>query len=359
MELILHTFDLELKYPFTISRRSFDRQKNLIIELRSGHFRGYGEATENSYYPNTAIETMIEQAKQVQTLLKAHSFSRPEKLWHQLYPLLKAYPFVLCAIDVAAHDLYGQIRGLSLRELWGGKLLPRSAQRGTEGGDHRGLRETQRFLGSSFTLSIADKEINVRRMQEMDWPLYKIKLGTDRDVQIIEELRAHSSAPFCVDANCAWTAEQTLQYAKIFKRLGVLFIEQPLPAERDEEMQQLYRESELPLFADESCCTEADVAACVNHFHGINIKLMKCGGLTPARRMVAQARSLGLKVMVGCMTESTIGISAAAQLLPQLDYADLDGALFLKKDIASGVTFTREGVLFPDAPGTGARLIDK
>jgi len=348
MELILHTFQLELKYPFTISRRSFDRQRTLIAELRSGDFRGYGEATENPYYPNTTIEAMTKAAQQVQVLLKGHSFTRPEELWEQLSPLLKDYPFVLCAIDVAAHDLYGQMRGVSLRELWEGELSPRRTQRDTEGSGPL----------SSFTLSIADGETNIRRMREMDWPLYKIKLGTARDVQIIEELRAHSTAPFCVDANCAWTPEQTLDYAKIFKQLGVVFIEQPLPADQQEAMKPLFRESELPLFADESCCTEADVERCADHFHGINIKLMKCGGLTPARRMIAQARTLGLKVMAGCMTESTIGISAIAQLLPQLDYADLDGALFLKKDIASGVQITKDGPVFPDAPGTGARLLD-
>ena len=355
MKLILHTFELELKYPFTISRRSFDRQRTLIVELRSGGFRGYGEATENPYYPNTSIETMAKAAQQVEALLEGYSFDRPEELWAEIYPLLKAYPFVLCAIDVAAHDLYGKMSGEALWELWSQQdLSPRRAQRGTEEGDHGGHKEAQ----SSFTLSIADMETNVRRMKEMDWPLYKIKLGTERDLQIIEELRAHSTAPFCVDANCAWTPEQTLRYAKVFKKLGVVFIEQPLPADQHNAMKQLWRESELPLFADESCCTEADVERCVGHFHGINIKLMKCGGLTPARRMIAQARSLGLKVMAGCMTESTIGISAIAQLLPQLDYADLDGALFLKKDIASGVQITRDGTVFPDIPGTGARLLN-
>jgi L-alanine-DL-glutamate epimerase-like enolase superfamily enzyme len=135
--------------------------------------------------------------------------------------------------------------------------------------------------------------------------------------------------------------------------LGVEFIEQPLPAEKIDEMPRLYRESALPLVADESCLVEEDVARCAGKFHGVNIKLTKCGGLTPARRMIAEARSLGLKVMVGCMTESTVGISAIAQLLPLIDYVDMDGAVLLAADVAEGVQVDRGAAKFPATPGCG------
>ena len=138
--------------------------------------------------------------------------------------------------------------------------------------------------------------------------------------------------------------------------LNVELIEQPLPAEQDEQMRQVFACSPLPLLADESCRGPADVDCCVGRFHGINIKLAKCGGLTPARRMIHRARQLGLRVMIGCFTELTINISAAAQLLPLADYADLDGALLLADDVASGVRIDRGRVICPPTAGCGVEL---
>jgi len=137
----------------------------------------------------------------------------------------------------------------------------------------------------------------------------------------------------------------------------VEFIEQPLPTEAREAQAELFRNSALPLIADENCVGEADVLQCVDHFHGINIKLCKCGGLTPARRMIAAAHDHGLKVMVGCMTESSVGISAAAQLTPLLDYADLDGAVLLAKDAGDGVQLRQGQFVFPSEPGLGIRTL--
>ena len=141
-------------------------------------------------------------------------------------------------------------------------------------------------------------------------------------------------------------------------RLGVEFIEQPLPADDWEGQRRVFENSSLPLIADESCILEADVAACEQAFHGVNIKLVKCGGLTPARRMIRDAKSRGLKVMVGCMTESTVGISAIAQLLPELDYVDMDGAALLSKDIARGATVVQGRCQFPAGNGSGAELFE-
>ena len=190
-----------------------------------------------------------------------------------------------------------------------------------------------------------------------EWPIYKIKLGTDRDLEIIRELRRHTDKPFRVDANCGWTTRQAIEFSGPLAELGVEFIEQPLAAD-DPGMAEVRRHSALPVFADESCGAEGDVEACAGLFHGINIKLCKCGGLAPARRMIARARELGLDVMCGCMTESTVGISALAQIVPQLDFVDMDGAALLASDIASGVVV--EGGLrrYPDRPGTGVELLD-
>ena len=194
-------------------------------------------------------------------------------------------------------------------------------------------------------------------MKETPWPIYKIKLGTDDDVAIVKELRNHTDAIFRIDANCAWTAKETILNAPLLRGLGVEFLEQPLKADDWQGMEKVMHRSVLPVIADESSILESDVEKCALHFSGINIKLTKCGGLTPARRMIEKGKKLGLKVMVGCMTESTVGISAIAQLLPQLDYVDMDGAMLLKGDIADGVKITANGnVAFPSLGGSGITL---
>ncbi|MCL4169252.1 UNVERIFIED_CONTAM: hypothetical protein GTU68_049565, partial [Idotea baltica] len=183
------------------------------------------------------------------------------------------------------------------------------------------------------------------------------KLGTKNDLEIIKELRKHTDAIFRVDANCGWEPQETIDNSKILKDFGVEFIEQPLRADNWEGHKLVFKNSSLPIIADESCQVEADVAKCHNHFHGVNVKLTKCGGLTPARRMLNEAKSLNMKTMVGCMTESTVGISAIAHLLPLLDYVDMDGALLLAKDIAIGVTIIDGKTTYSNELGTGVSLI--
>ncbi len=335
MKLTLHRFELPLKHTFTISYDSRDTQQTLIVELADGPHRGYGEATSNPYYGAT-IEEMSGLLESVRDRIEDYRYGTPEELWEELNPLLRENPFAQCALDMATHDLHGRQKGQPLYQLWG--------------------LNTDRVPLTNYTIGIDTVEKMVLKLKEMPWPLYKIKLGTPDDVAIVRELRRHTDATFRVDANCAWTASETITNAIALKELGVEFIEQPLKAGDWEGMKEVYRRSVLPLVADESCVEEGDVARCADHFHGINIKLVKCGGLTPARRMIAAARELGMKVMVGCMTESTVGISAIAQLLPLLDYVDMDGALLLREDIATGVTIDYGRVHFPDAPGTGAAL---
>jgi len=239
---------------------------------------------------------------------------------------------------VAAHDLWGKCLGQPLWKLW-----QLDSRQGPE---------------SDYTIGIDTIERMIAKLHEFpDWPSYKIKLGTAEDVAIVRALRGQTAAPFRVDANCGWTVEQTLANAAELKPLGVELIEQPLPADDWSGARRLFEASPLPIFADESCVVQSDVDRCRGHFHGINIKLQKCGGLTPARRMVQRARELGLQVMVGCMNESTVGISAAAQLLPLLDFADLDGAALLAKDIATGVRIERGRAVFPAEGGCGTRLL--
>ncbi|MCL6461048.1 MAG: dipeptide epimerase [Flavobacterium micromati] len=336
MELILKEFNLKLKHTFTISRESIDFQPSLIVELRNNGFSGFGEATSNPYY-KTTVSVMIQDLEKIRNLIESVKNETPDSFYDKMYPLLKHDMFALCALDMAYNDLYARQKGKKLYDLW--------------------KYDIGKNPLTDYTIGIASIEKMVAKMQELPWPIYKIKLGTSEDIAIVTELRKHTNAIFRIDANCGWTVDETIINAIELKKLGVEFLEQPLKADNWEEHKEVFKHSVLPIIADESCIIEEDVAKCMGHFHGINIKLVKCGGLTPARRMIIEAKQLGLKTMVGCMTESTVGISAIAQLLPKLDYVDMDGALLLAKDIATGVTIDFGKISYSDLDGTGVTLI--
>ena len=336
MKVILHTFDLQLKHTFSISRYSYANQPTLIIELQSDGFSGFGEATANKYY-DTSLASMQKNIKGILPLLENIKEESPEEFWNKAYPFLKNDRFALSALDIAYHDLYARKKAKKLYELWGYSTINNPK--------------------TNYTIGIDSIEKMVSKIKELPWPIYKIKLGTPDDIAIITELRKHTDALFRIDANCGWTASETINNAIKLKTLGVEFLEQPLKADHWEEHKEVFKKSVLPIIADESCVIEEDVSKCYHHFHGINIKLSKCGGLTPARRMIAHAKKIGLKTMVGCMTESSIGISAIAHLLPQLDYVDMDGALLLSKDIASGVTIINGIIRYSDLHGIGTTLL--
>jgi L-alanine-DL-glutamate epimerase-like enolase superfamily enzyme len=173
------------------------------------------------------------------------------------------------------------------------------------------------------------------------------------DIEMVAALREHTDAVFRVDANAGWTLEQALHKIPILKQLGVELIEQPLAADNWEEMKTLFETSSLPIIADESCVSESDVEKCHLHFHGINIKLTKCSGITPARRMIKRARELDMKVMIGCMNESSVGTAAIAQLAPLADFIDMDGPLLLAEDTSQGVGFDFGKIVYTDTPGLG------
>ncbi len=260
----------------------------------------------------------------------------PEEFWKKARHLLKNDMFSLCALDIAYNDLYARKKEKKLYDLWG--------------------YSTNNNPMTDYTIGIDTIEKMVSKIQELPWPIYKIKLGTKEDIAIVTELRKHTDAIFRIDANCGWSVSETLNNTVQLKKLGVEFLEQPLKADNWEGHKEVFTHSVLPIIADESCIIEEDVAKCHNHFHGVNVKLVKCGGLTSARRMISQAKSLGMKTMVGCMTESSVGISAIAHLLPQLDYVDMDGALLLAQDIATGVTISDGIIKYSQLNGTGVTL---
>ncbi|OBX26175.1 L-alanine-DL-glutamate epimerase-like enolase superfamily enzyme [Gelidibacter algens] len=335
MQLILRPYTLKLRHTFTISRESRDEQASLVVELREDGVSGYGEATANPYY-KIGVPEMMSDLEQLEPLIAKSSGMPPDEFWEKMLSQLPNNKFALCALDLAYNDLYARKEGKKLYELW----------------DY----DTANNPLTDYTIGLDTIEKMVFKMQEMPWPIYKIKLGSHQDIAIVTELRKHTDAIFRVDANCGWSADETIANAKVLKELGVEFIEQPLPADDWEGHKNVFEHSVLPIIADESCQVEADVDKCYQHFHGVNVKLTKCGGLTPARRMLVKARELGMKTMVGCMTESTVGISAIAHLLPLLDYVDMDGSLLLANDIATGVKLENGTVIYSDLNGTGVTL---
>ena len=279
---------------------------------------------------------MISEIETIKKEVEGFELEHPEA-FHRFLVEKGLSNFAICALDLAAWDLYGKIKRKPLYELWG--------------------TSKENYPITNYTIGLDNVEKMVSKMRETPWPIYKIKLGTEDDVTIVKELRKQTDSIFRIDANCAWSAKETILNAPLLKDLGVEFLEQPLKADDWEGMEQVMHQSVLPVIADESCIVESDVEKCGLHFSGINIKLTKCGGLTPALRMIKKAKEMGLKVMVGCMTESTVGISAIAQLLPQLDYVDMDGAMLLKKDIADGVVLMPDAkVSFPTLGGSGITL---
>lgn len=338
MDLTLYPFELPFRHPFTISRKSKSTQPLLVVKLQEGGLYGLGETADNSYYRMT-VPRLTEDIERVEPILKEYTLQEPEQFWSDLYTHLQHNMFALCALDMAGWDLYAKKQNKKLYEVWGLDI------------SHNPMTD--------YTIGIDTIENMVTKLKEFPWPIYKIKLGTKEDVAIIRALRKHTDAIFRVDANCAWGTDEAIENSKILADLNVEFIEQPLPAEDREGIKKVYKYSALPVIADESCIIEEDVTQCEDHFHGINIKLTKCGGITPALRMIARAKQLNLKVMTGSMNESTVGTSAVAHLLPYLDYVDMDGPLLLAEDTAEGVTFDHGKVIYADRPGTGAILKEK
>ena len=332
MKVNYKTFNLPFKYPFTISKGTKTHQPTFITELDFNGIKGYGEAPAISYY-NIPVEKMMTDLEAKKTFVEKYALMDVERYWHYLHHLFPKNPFLVCALDMAAWDIFGKLRQLPLYSYWGGNY------------DSVPLTD--------YTIGIDTIEKMAEKLKENPWPVYKIKLGTREDIKIIQALRKHTDAVFRVDANAGWQLPEALEIIPQLKDLNVELVEQPLPKDDWEGMQELYKKSSLPLFADESCVGEKDVDKCLHHFHGINIKLTKCGGITPARRMITRAKELDIEVMVGCMNESTIGSAAIAHLAPFVDYIDMDGPLLLSEDIATGIDYNYGKYTITGKPGLG------
>lgn len=324
--------NLPFKYPFTISKGTKTHQPTFIVELEFMGIKGYGEAPAIAYY-NIPVEKMEQDLLSKKIFVEKFAFSDPERYWHYLHHLFPNNAFLVCALDIAAWDLFGKLKRKPLHQLWNLDMATAPV--------------------TDYTIGIDTIEKMLAKMKEKRWPVYKVKVGVENDIEMVAALRKETDAVLRVDANAAWTLEQALQKIPLLKELGVEMVEQPLAKDDWEGMKVLYEKSVLPLYADEACVFEADVEKCYRHFHGINIKLTKCSGITPARRMITKARELKMEVMVGCMNESTIGSAAIAQVAPLLDKLDMDGPLLLAEDTATGIDYNFGRVAISEKPGLG------
>jgi len=286
-------YELPLQHPFTISRYTVTVQKTVIVCISDGIHSGYGEATVNPYYLST-VERLSGSLSKVKGTVESSSILHPKDFWEIVAPMLKDDYFALCAIDIAYWDFYARKNNKTLRSYWSDQKAKTPL--------------------TSYTIGIDSISVMQQKITEKPWPIYKIKLGTSNAIQTIESLRKVTDSVFRIDANCAWSAEQTIENSKVLKDLNVEFIEQPLKVDDVQGMKKVKTQSVVPVIADESCQREEDVFSCSELFHGVNIKLMKCGGITPALRMIQTAKENNLLVMAGCMTESTVGISGLVQI---------------------------------------------
>jgi len=333
---------IPFEYPFTISNgRTKTHQQSLMVKLSLANWVGHGEAPAIAYY-NVTVTDMMEKLEKQRKLIEKFALIDPERFWHYLHHLFPQDPFLVCALDMAGWDLFGQMKKQPLHEMWNTTW------------DKNVVTPV-----CDYTLGIDTIDKMVEKMNAHPWPIYKVKVGTDYDIEMMTALRQHTDKPLRVDANAGWTTEEALLKIPALAKLGVELVEQPLAKDNWDGMIQLKKQAALPLFADESCVFEKDVAICAEYFHGINIKLTKCSGPTPALRMIKEAKQLGLQVMMGSMNESVIGSAAIAQFLPQLDYVDMDGPILMTQLNAVGLNYSfenKDGKIEPlQKPGLGVQ----
>jgi L-alanine-DL-glutamate epimerase-like enolase superfamily enzyme len=329
---------LPFEYPFTISGgRTKTVQQALIIKITLGEFIGYGEAPAISYY-NVPIEKMIDDLEINLHSIENAEVGHPEEFYQLINQLFPNNSFLRCALDMAYWDAYGKTKNLPLFAMWG-----------CSWNNHLPITD--------YTLGIDPIDKLIQKIDDHPWPVYKIKVGSENDLDNLSTLRNYCHKPFRIDANAGWGFDESIEKFDLCEKLKIELIEQPLSVNEIHKMPQLKKLSKIPLFADESCVHEKDVELCANGFHGINIKLTKCGGITPALRMIENARKLNLLVMMGSMNESTIGSAAIAQFLPLIDYVDMDGPLLLKEDLATGLTIDYGKISLSGKAGLGIELI--
>ena len=338
LKLIVEQASITTRHPFAIARGSTNGYKRAWVRLVDGNGQeGWGEADPSSFY-GESLETVLRAFERLGPHLPLDPFDleAAEARWAQVLP--KNWS-ARAALSAALHDLVGKALGQPLWRLWG--LDPGKAPL------------------SSFTIGLDTSEkIRDKVREAKAYPILKIKLGTDRDEEILKTIRDATDKPIRVDANAGWDVARAKQMIPKLKECGVEFLEQPLvPEDLDGlvEVRRVAAKHNIPIVVDESCLVAADIPRLAGRVDGINIKLAKCGSLREALRMIATARAHGMLVMVGCMIETSLGITAAAHFTPLVDAADLDGAALTVDDPFSGATIDQGQIRLPTEPGLGVK----
>ena len=333
LELTFRPYNLELRHVFTIASNSRTSTPAMLTELKYDGITGYGEASMPPYLGESQ-ETVGNFLSKVDL----SGFSNPflmEEILDYVENIAPGNYAAKASVDIALHDLVGKLMKQPWFRIWG--LNP------------------EKTPNTSFTIGIDRPEVVIKKVEEAaPYKILKVKLGQDNDREMIETIRSVTNVPLCVDANQGWKDRQmALDMIYWLKDKGVVFIEQPMSKTVTDDQAWLTERSPLPVIADESVQTIRDVKKVAGLFHGINIKLMKCGGMRSALKMINTARALNMKVMIGCMTETSCAVTAAAQLSPMVDWADLDGNLLIANDIYDGVQVVGGKLILPDRPGVG------
>ncbi len=337
MKLTWVSRELHPRRVFRISRARRHEVRNVFVRLERDGLTGYGEASPNAFYDETweGVAAKLEAARDWLGSLEISALADIERAWVEGWRHLAPSRAAQCAIDLALWDWLARKWGKSVAELaWG---------------------EAPRAVTTFCTIGLSTPEELPEKIAELaGFPANKIKSDAAASLATVRAVRERSTAMIAVDANCAWSVGAIPRLARELAELGVTFIEQPLPPAEDA---QLPPDGALPILADESCVTEDDVERVAERFAGFNIKLVKCGGITPARRMAERGRALGRKLMVGCMLESSALIAAGAAIAQRTDYADLDGAWLIGDDPFTGWRFERGVLTPPDVSGLGVEPV--
>ena len=339
MQLRFFPYELKLKHVFTVATYSRSTTPDVQVELEYDGLVGYGEASMPPYLQKElgTVESVMAFLRKVQEGIGR--FEDPfqlEDILAYIDGLSEGNAAAKAAVDIALHDLVGKLLQAPWYRIWG--------------------LDKAKAPSTTFTIGIDTPEVVRQKTKECadQFNILKVKLGSDHDKQLIETIRSVTQLPIAVDANQGWNdRQQALDMIHWLKEQGIVMVEQPMPKERLDDIAWITQHSPLPIFADESVQRLKDIPALKGAFSGINIKLMKCTGMREAWKMVTLARALDMKVMVGCMTETSCAISAAAQFSPAVDFADLDGSLLIANDRFKGMEVVKGKITLPDRPGIG------
>lgn len=333
MKLTWNPYTLELKHVFTIATSSRTTTPVMLTEIEYEGITGYGEASMPPYLGESQDTAAAFLAK-----VDLSQFSDPfelEKILDYVDSVEEGNRAAKASVDIALHDLVGKLMGQPWYKIWG--------------------YDKTKTPNTSFTIGIDTPDVVRQKVEEAsEFKILKVKLGRDTDREMIETIRSVTDVPLCVDVNQGWTdREKALEEIHWLKEKGIVFVEQPMPKEGLDDMAWLTEKSPLPTIADEAIQRIDDVVKAKGIYSGINIKLMKSTGMREAHKMLNLAKAFGMKVMVGCMTETSCAISAASHLTPMTDWADLDGALLIGNDIYDGTKIVDGKIVLVDRPGIG------